>query len=624
MYQDKAVMTTSSGPQEDPALCELQSNRHAELLDAIDELRFAHLSAQLKLPQLIVCGDTSAGKSSVLEAISGVRFPDGDSLCTRFASELVLSKDDNFSFTVQINPGENRSKEEVKELRKFALGSTYSNVQEFGDVIIKAANYLDEMQKETNSHAKFFEDTLVAKIRGPGLPRVTLVDLPGLIHASANREGKNNVDTVKNIVESYMRQPNSIILAVISANNNLANQQVIDLVQNHDPGQKRTLGIVTKPDLVPSGSDSEGEAVQLVLNRAIALQYGWHVLKNRGFESRSVSINERDLEEANFFSRGKWREIPDEDRGSRMLRIKLSEILLEAVRESLPSIVSDIDSKIVRCERVAATLGQPLEDDAARRNELTKITAQMQSLVSAAMLGHYNLFGQFFFDGTEIDANPRQLRTRLRERLDKYSEDILQRGYRFQYADDEDGATDQAISFFARRNDARTCAITEYLLAADLEDSVEKHIKKCKAGEPAGTVAPVAYTSILSFQCSGWEFITQRCVERCWKIAKDFYMYALFHAAPEHIATQIAKKFVDSKFECSKVRLAEKLKELLKPYQNRDFFTLNEEDLKKRTDATDRAMQADSEIGPTRAQKVLNWEFEAYALRKPHTIANLS
>ena len=134
-----------------------------------------------------------------------------------------------------------------------------------------------------------------------------------------------------------------------------------------------------------------------------------------------------------------------------------------------------------------------------------------------------------------------------------------------------------------------------------------------------------------------WEVITLRCIERCWKIAKEFYTYALFHTAPEYIATQIAKKFMDSKFEVSKVKLSEKLKELLRTYQNRDFFTLNEEDLKRRTDAADFALlKYDREIppedskwaqlalGPTRAQKVLNWVFEAYAVSAFGIIATRS
>lgn len=70
----------------------LQTREQIELLDVIDALRAEGLSEYTALPQLIVCGDQSSGKSSVLEAISSVPFPRKDTLCTRFATEVILRR----------------------------------------------------------------------------------------------------------------------------------------------------------------------------------------------------------------------------------------------------------------------------------------------------------------------------------------------------------------------------------------------------------------------------------------------------------------------------------------------------------------------------------------------------
>src|SRR5271154_4311634 len=97
------IISTSAIPS-----VSLQSKDHEELLDIIDPLRGQGISRYIDLPQLIVCGDQSSGKSSVLEAVSGLRFPTKDNLCTRFATELVLRRSSQKSITVTILPDVNR------------------------------------------------------------------------------------------------------------------------------------------------------------------------------------------------------------------------------------------------------------------------------------------------------------------------------------------------------------------------------------------------------------------------------------------------------------------------------------------------------------------------------------
>jgi Flp pilus assembly CpaF family ATPase len=78
---------------------------HRDLLDIIDSLRSQGVSHYVDLPEIIVCGDQSAGKSSVLEAISGMQFPTKDGVCTRFATELVLRRGRVVKIMVSITPG---------------------------------------------------------------------------------------------------------------------------------------------------------------------------------------------------------------------------------------------------------------------------------------------------------------------------------------------------------------------------------------------------------------------------------------------------------------------------------------------------------------------------------------
>jgi hypothetical protein len=114
---DKKIMSQHPQPG-------LQSQGGRDILDIIDSLRSQGISQYIDLPQIVVCGDQSSGKSSVLEAISGLSFPTKDALCTRFATELVLRRSgegNHLDLKVSIIPGKDRSETERKNLEQFGL-----------------------------------------------------------------------------------------------------------------------------------------------------------------------------------------------------------------------------------------------------------------------------------------------------------------------------------------------------------------------------------------------------------------------------------------------------------------------------------------------------------------------
>ena len=139
----------------------LQSKDHGQLLDVIDLLRSQGISHYVPLPQLIVCGDQSSGKSSVLEAVSGVRFPTKDNLCTRFATELILRRGSTTSATVAIMPGSERSEDERKKLLGFKPPTV--QLDEFPS-LVDAAKKAMGLNSDTDA---FSDDVLRVEISGP-------------------------------------------------------------------------------------------------------------------------------------------------------------------------------------------------------------------------------------------------------------------------------------------------------------------------------------------------------------------------------------------------------------------------------------------------------------------------
>jgi hypothetical protein len=101
------------------SLEELQTDEQRRILDTVAQVRKCGLESVLSLPQLVVCGDQSAGKSSVLEALTEIPFPRNDNLCTRFATEIILRRAPNNSLTIKVIPDNQRPTQEQRKIKDF-------------------------------------------------------------------------------------------------------------------------------------------------------------------------------------------------------------------------------------------------------------------------------------------------------------------------------------------------------------------------------------------------------------------------------------------------------------------------------------------------------------------------
>ena len=249
------------------ALTGLQSEEHLSLLDEIDKLRAHGIHDFVSLPQLVVCGDQSAGTSSVLEAITEVPFPSKDNLCTRFATEIVLRRTAAKNVIVKIIPGDDVTIEEADLLRAFQ--GKLKDLNELPRIIDEAT---DAMGLAASNHA-FSKNVLSVEITGPDRPQLTIVDLPGLIHSENKSQSRTDVEVVSQLVDSYIKNKRTIILAVVTAKNDYANQIILQRARQFDPTGDRTLGIITKPDTLHTGSDSEADFVSLARNGDSVVQF---------------------------------------------------------------------------------------------------------------------------------------------------------------------------------------------------------------------------------------------------------------------------------------------------------------------------------------------------------------
>lgn len=206
-------------------------------------------SDTLKLPSIVVVGSQSSGKSSVLEAIVGQEFlPKGSNMVTRRPIELTLVNTPNTA----------------AETADFPALKMY-NLTDFSEVQ-KILFDLNMAVPETDAISA---DPIQLTIRSPSIPDLSLVDLPGYIQVEAADQPPVLKQKIREVCEKYLESPN-VILAISSADVDLANSAALRASKIADPKGERTIGVITKLDLV-----EPKVARDILLNKKYPLKMGY-------------------------------------------------------------------------------------------------------------------------------------------------------------------------------------------------------------------------------------------------------------------------------------------------------------------------------------------------------------
>lgn len=273
-----SINMTSAQPLTNESLESLQSEDARKVMDTVDRLRKAGLGSIVQLPQIVTVGDQSSGKSSTLEAITGIPFPRKENLCTRFATQIVMRRAKTESVAVAIMPDKLRPSHEQEKLKTMDL--KLDDFSKLGDLMDTAMVAMGLDQPDQSTVQAFSRDVLNIEISGPTRPQLTLVDLPGLIHSETKQQSREDVKLITELVEEYINEKRTIVLAVVSAKNDYANQIVLKKARDLEAAD-RTLGIVTKTDFLEAGSENERTWIELAQNKDVMFGLGWHMLRNR-------------------------------------------------------------------------------------------------------------------------------------------------------------------------------------------------------------------------------------------------------------------------------------------------------------------------------------------------------
>ncbi len=178
----------------------------------------------------------------------------------------------------------------------------------------------------------FSDDVLKIEVCGPDQEHLSVIDVPGIFKKTT--EGlttKSDIGMVRNMLSSYMKNPRAVILAVIPANVDIATQEILEMAAECDAEGERTLGVLTKPDLVDSGA--EQHVLDLVEGKSHKLKLGWCIVRNRGQKELLELTADRNAVEQHFFmSQNPWARVEKDRVGVEALRRRLIEILAAIVR----------------------------------------------------------------------------------------------------------------------------------------------------------------------------------------------------------------------------------------------------------------------------------------------------
>jgi len=311
---------------------------------------------KLDLPLIVVIGSQSSGKSSCLEQIVGKElFPKGNGIVTRRPLVLQLQN---------LNPSETTTEHGFTEYGEF-LHLPNRIFPHFEEI-------KKEIEKETARVAGVYKGIskvpIHLKIHSPHLVNLTLVDLPGITKVPVGDQPSDIETQTRNLVMEYIANQNSLILAVSSANVDIVNSESLKLAREVDPEGKRTIGVLTKLDLMDAGT----HALDILQNRVYPLRHGWYGVVNRSQQDLQTSkpLEEAREKEDQFFQLHPTYRTYLERCGTKKLTKALNQLLVNHVREKLPEIKSKLNLLIIQTQQEINSYGDPIFTGKTHRSSL--------------------------------------------------------------------------------------------------------------------------------------------------------------------------------------------------------------------------------------------------------------
>ncbi|KAJ0261788.1 Dynamin central domain-containing protein [Hirschfeldia incana] len=294
------------------------NDRIRPLLDTVDRLRNLNVMREgIQLPTIVVVGDQSSGKSSVLESLAGISLPRGQGICTRVPLVMRLQRSSSLEPEIWLEYSDKVVHTDEEHIAESIRAAT--------DVIAGSGKGVSDAP-------------LTLHVKKANVPDLTMVDLPGITRVPVNGQPENIYEQISGMIMKYIEPQESIILNVLSATVDFTTCESIRMSRQVDKTGERTLAVVTKADMAPEG------LLQKVTADDVSIGLGYVCVRNRIGEETYKEA--RMQEELLFRTHPMLRLIDDDIVGIPVLAQKLMLIQATMIRRCLPGIVGKINEKM--------------------------------------------------------------------------------------------------------------------------------------------------------------------------------------------------------------------------------------------------------------------------------------
>jgi GTPase SAR1 family protein len=552
-----------------------QQMRQLEIIDKLQDLGIDHDG--IDLPRLVVCGDQSSGKSSVLAAITGIPFPRSGGTCTRFVTQIVLRHSVlSSSKVVSIEPGKSRSPADQARLRQFRaqVSNDFSDLPE----IVAAAGRVIFAQAPQVQRPEFSDDILKIEISGKDQQPLEILDTPGLIN-NDKRNGKD-IEEVANIVKTHIQKRRSIVLVVVGADTDHRRHSILQTIEQIPDCKSRCFGIITKPD-APVAENLD-VYVSLAKNElpGYKFEWGWHVLRNstptelQNKETRQT----RDAREKDFFYAMPWKQImrakaydsAEQCVGILALRKRVRELLFELNQKELPNVRKEIIKQLTKHELRLKELGG-VRDPAEMKRRLTYSCGRLADLAQDYSRGIYdsrNPLGDLTDEDLKLRSRVRDLDNEFTWTMQNYGHTFAPEHFALTPATSIDIPNHTvSTSVYGSQHRGPTNLFKAPVLMTQQQFYAEglSFLDRTRGEELNTYFDPKRISSLFHRQSSNWPAIATYFLNQFYDKCEVFLTHALrlaFPAEPD-IPERLREKFLNGNIERRKEAAEKELRSLL-------------------------------------------------------------